>query len=183
MEIHQKDQLMMLPRSSKMKQQKKGTSDVKLLGEKIKGIHVAMLTTVEPDGTLRSRPMVTQDTEFDGDLWFFTQASAPKVEEVQQHQQVNVSYEKPSEDLFISVSGTAQLVRDRNEIRKQWRPHYKTWFPKGEDDPDLALLKVAVTRAEYWHIPLGGGLSSLFRGHTPQLAETDGVDVKLNIRH
>src|SRR5579884_3520455 len=111
MEIHQKDQLMMLPRSSKMKQQKKGTSDVKLLGEKIKGIHVAMLTTVEPDGTLRSRPMVTQDTEFDGDLWFFTQASAPKVEEVQQHQQVNVSYEKPSEDLFISVSGTAQLVR------------------------------------------------------------------------
>jgi general stress protein 26 len=166
-----------------MSHQKKSMSDVKLLNEKIKDIRIAMLTTVEPDGTLHSRPMVTQDTEFDGDLWFFTLASAPKVEEVQQHQQVNVNYEKPSEDLFISVSGTAQLVRDRNEIKKRWGSHYKTWFPNGEDDPNLALLKVTVTRAEYWHMPSGGVLSSIFRGHTPQLAEADGVDVKLNIRH
>ena len=166
-----------------MSRQRKSMSDVKLLSEKIKDIRVAMLTTVEPDGTLRSRPMVAQDTEFDGDLWFFTEASAPKVEDVQQHQQVNVSYEKPNEDLFISVSGTAQLVRDHNEIKKRWRPHYKTWFSNGEDDPDLALLKVTVTQAEYWHMPSGGILSSLFKSHPPKLEEADGVDVKLNIRH
>jgi general stress protein 26 len=161
-----------------MSDKKKSMSDVKLLNEKIKDIRIAMLTTIEPDGTLHSRPMVTQDTEFDGDLWFFTQASAPKVEDVQQHQQVNVNYEKPSEDLFISVSGTAQLVFDRNEIKKRWKPHYKTWFPNGEDNPDLVLLKVVVTRAEYWHMPSGSGLPSLFKGHAPT-----GVDVKLNIRH
>lgn len=166
-----------------MSHQRKSMSDVKLLNEKIKDIRIAMLTTVEPDGTLRSRPMVTQDTDFDGDLWFFTQASAPKVEDVQQHQQVNVSYEKPSEDLFISVSGTAQLVRDRSEIKKRWKAHYKTWFSNGEDDPDLALLKVTVTRAEYWHMPSGGVLSSLFKGHAPKSEEVEGVDVKLNIRH
>jgi len=167
-----------------MSHQKKSMSDVKLLNEKIKDIRIAMLTTVEPDGTLRSRPMVTQETEFDGDLWFFTQASAPKVEEVQQHQQVNLSYEKPSDDLFVSVSGTAQLVRDRKEIKKHWKPHYKTWFPNGEDDPDLALLKVTVTRAEYWNMPSGGILSSIFKGHAVGSQEADGVDVKLNmIRH
>jgi general stress protein 26 len=166
-----------------MSHQKKSMSDVKLLNEKIKDVRIAMLTTIESDGTLRSRPMVTQDTEFDGDLWFFTQASAPKVEDVQQHQQVNVSYVKPSEDLFVSVSGTAQLVVDRKEIKKRWKPHYKTWFPNGEDDPDLALLKVTVTRAEYWNMPSGGVLSSLFKGHAPKSEEVDGVDVKLNIRH
>lgn len=165
-----------------MSHQRKSMSDVKLLNEKIKDIRIAMLTTVEPDGTLRSRPMVTQDTEFDGDLWFFTQASAPKVEDVQQHQQVNVSYEKPSEDLFISVSGTAHLVRDRDEIKKRWKPHYKIWFPNGEDDLDLALLKVTVMCAEYWHMPSGGVLSSLFKGHAPKSEEVDGVDVKLHIR-
>lgn len=166
-----------------MSHQKKSMSDVKLLNEKIKDVRIAMLTTIESDGTLRSRPMVTQDTEFDGDLWFFTQASAPKVEDVQQHQQVNLSYVKPNEDLFVSVSGTAQLVLDRKEIKKRWKPHYKTWFPNGEDDPDLALLKMTVTRAEYWNMPSGGVLSSLFKGHAPKSEEADGVDVKLNIRH
>jgi general stress protein 26 len=165
-----------------MSHQKKSMSDVKLLNEKIKDIHIAMLTTLEPDNTLHSRPMITQDTEFDGDLWFFTLASAPKVEEVQQHQQVNLSYVKPSEDLFISVSGTAQLVRDRQEIKKRWKPDYKTWFPNGEDDPNLALLKVTVTRAEYWTMPSKGVLSSLFKGHAASSQEVDGVDVKLNIR-
>src|SRR5437762_7056415 len=79
-------------RRADMSHHRKSMGDVKLLNEKIKDVRIAMLTTIESDGTLRSRPMVTQDTEFDGDLWFFTQASAPKVEEVQQHQQVNLSY-------------------------------------------------------------------------------------------
>ena len=31
-----------------------------------------------------------------------------------------------------------------------WRSDFATWFPKGLDDPDLVLLKVAVEDAEYW---------------------------------
>ena len=59
-------------------------NDVKKLAELIKGIKVAMLTTVCADGSLRSRPMVTQDKEFDGTLWFFTPAESPKVHEYQE---------------------------------------------------------------------------------------------------
>lgn len=44
---------------------------IKKLGELITDIKFAMLTTVEQDGSLRSRPMATQQVEFDGDLWFF----------------------------------------------------------------------------------------------------------------
>ena len=29
----------------------------------------------------------------------------------------------------------------------------KAWFPKGLDDPELALLKVTVEKAEYWDSP------------------------------
>ena len=91
-------------------------NDVKLLGDKIKGIRIAMMTTVEADDVLRSRPMATQDMDFDGDLWFFTKASAPKVDDVEHHQQVNLNYAKPDDNLFVSVSGTAQLVRDRQKM-------------------------------------------------------------------
>ena len=30
-----------------------------------------------------------------------------------------------------------------------WNPILKAWFPKGLDEPDIALLKVAVEQAEY----------------------------------
>jgi general stress protein 26 len=53
-------------------------SDIQKLAELMKGIRFAMLTTVEEDGTLHSRPMTTQDTEFDGDLCFLRAAMRPK---------------------------------------------------------------------------------------------------------
>lgn len=52
------------------------------LNEMLDGIGVAMLTTVEPDGSLRSRPMAAQQFSTDGTLWFFTHAEAPKVREI-----------------------------------------------------------------------------------------------------
>ncbi len=48
------------------------TDNIKKLNNLIKDIRIAMLTTQESDGTLRSRAMGTQQVEFDGDLWFFT---------------------------------------------------------------------------------------------------------------
>ena len=55
---------------------------IKKLAEMIRDIDFAMLTTVAEDGSLHSRPMSTQRAGFDGDLWFFTRASAPKVGEI-----------------------------------------------------------------------------------------------------
>jgi len=123
------------------------------LGELIKDIKFAMLTTVEDDGSLRSRPMGTQQAEFDGDLWFFTGAGSAKAGEIQRDRQVNVSYADTDHQRYVSVSGSAQLVRDRAKIEELWNPIFKAWFPNGLDDPDLALLKVTVERAEYWDSP------------------------------
>ncbi|MBD2308969.1 pyridoxamine 5'-phosphate oxidase family protein [Chroococcidiopsis sp. FACHB-1243] len=127
--------------------------NVKKLRELLRDIKFAMLTTVEDDGSLRSRPMATQEQDFDGNLWFFSNSNAPKVQEVEHHQRVNLSYAQPDKQKYISVSGTAQLVRDRQKIEELWNPTYKSWFPQGLDDPNLALLKVSVDKAEYWDSP------------------------------
>ncbi len=127
--------------------------DIKKLGDELKGIRIAMMTTAESDGTLRSRPMATQDMDSDGDLWFFTSAGSPKVDEVERDQNVNLGYVKEDDNRYVSVSGTARLVRDRRKIEELWKPALKAWFPKGLDDPDLALLQVNVTQAEYWDAP------------------------------
>jgi general stress protein 26 len=129
------------------------SDDVKKLAKLIKGIKVAMMTTRDDDGTLRARPMQTQEQEFDGTLWFFTQASSHKVDEINHEHQVNVTYSEPSSNHYVSVSGTATLVRDRAKIDELWSPVLKAWFPKGKDDPAVALLKVEVSKAEYWDSP------------------------------
>ena len=125
-------------------------AELKKIGEMISGIHFAMLTTMEPDGSLHSRPMTAQQVEFDGDLWFFTSADSPKVWETDQHRQVNVSFADPSKNRYVSASGTATLVHDQVKIEELWKPVYKTFFPQGKEDPQLALLKISVARVEYW---------------------------------
>jgi general stress protein 26 len=115
----------------------------------IKDVQVAMLTTIDW-GVLRSRPMQTQEAEFDGDLWFFTSTDTHKTDEIEKDRRVNVSYAAPDSNTYVSVSGTAALVNDKEKIEELWNPILKAWFPKGLDDPTLILLKVSVEQAEYW---------------------------------
>lgn len=51
------------------------------------------------------------------------------------------------------MSGTAQTIRDRTKMQELWKPELKAWFPKELDEPDIALLKVTVEKAEYWDAP------------------------------
>ena len=113
----------------------------------------AMLTTLEKDGTLRSRPMATVQVDGDGNLWFFTTRSSPKIAEGQPDQQVNLCYVRNEKQDYLSVSGTAELVQDKGKMQALWSPWLSPWFPKGLDDPDLALLKVSILAVEYWGAP------------------------------
>jgi general stress protein 26 len=130
-------------------------ADIKTLGEKIKSVRFAMLTTVEPDGTLQSRPMTTQQVEFDGDLWFFVGLDTDPVSAIKSNSNVNVAYAKPEDNLYVSVSGTAEIVEDEAKKKELWNPLFKAWYPDGLEDPTLGLIKVSVTSAEYWDSPLG----------------------------
>lgn len=122
---------------------------VEKLNGLIKDVEIAMLTTFD-DGVLRSRPMQTQEADFDGDLWFFTNTNTHKTDEIEKDNRVNVSYASPTKNTYVSVSGTASLVSDREKIEELWNPILTAWFPKGLDDPTLILLKVSVEQAEYW---------------------------------
>ncbi len=122
------------------------------LWDMMRSIGFAMLTS-EDGGQLRARPMVASQKAFDGTLWFFTRASSHKVDEVQTQRQVGVTYAEPSRQNYVSLSGDATLVRDPGDIAAHWSEAMRTWFPKGKDDPDIALLRVDVTQAEFWDAP------------------------------
>jgi general stress protein 26 len=130
------------------------TDDLQKLREMVKEIDFCMLTTLDESGDLRSRPMsVNGEIDADGDLWFFTSASSHKVSEIEKLPKVNVSFADPDNQHYVSISGAAQLIRDRNKIEELWKPEFKMWFPNGKDDPDVALLRVNLEKAEYWDSP------------------------------
>lgn len=127
--------------------------DIEKLAELIKDSRIAMLTTVDQTGELRSRPMGTMSVEFDGDLWFFTKEHSPKVSEIMRDNKVNVSYCDTGSQNFVSITGDAELITDKAKMAELWTPILKAWFPDGLEDPELSLLKITVTKAEYWDAP------------------------------
>jgi general stress protein 26 len=156
---------------------------IQKLRELIKDINIAMLTTEDADGALRSRPMGTQQAEFDGDLWFMTSVETTKVEEIALNRQVNVSYARPDKNRYVSVSGVAELVDDRAKIEAFWSAIYNAFFPNGKDDPALRLIKVVVEKAEYWDGPTGLvptliGFAKALAGNAEDMGDNERVRLR-----
>lgn len=126
------------------------TQGIKKLAQLIKGIKVAMLTTVDPEGRMHSRPMMTQERDFQGALWFFSREHSEQIHDIAFDQHVNVAYADSSSHRYGSVSGIARRVTDRSMIAKLWHAGLKEWFPGGQDDPELTLIRVDVESAELW---------------------------------
>ena len=154
------------------------------LAELIKDVRIAMLTTTRPDGRLVSRPLGTQEVEFDGDLWFATGADSAKVAEIAAHPYVNVSYASTSDNTFVSVSGRAEVLDDRAKVDELWSPAMKLFFPGGKDDPNLRLIRVTADTAEYWDGPgtiLGKALHFMLTAVTDNpasLSENELIDLR-----
>ena len=129
------------------------TSDHEKLGELIEGAEIALVTTVEPDGTLHTRPLATLEYGNDGYLWFFTSIDSAKVDELAQDMRVSVAYANKDDHAYVAVAGTGEVIQDRQKAEELWTPMAKAWFPEGIDDPKLALLRVEIERAEYWTSP------------------------------
>jgi general stress protein 26 len=120
------------------------------IAELVKGIRIAMMTTVAKDGTMSSRPMAVQDTPFNGTLWFLTRRGSEKVEELVEDQHVTLNFAEPKDSKYIALKGVASVNQDRSKIKDLWNPMYKAWFPKGADDPEIAVVRVEVSGGDYW---------------------------------
>ena len=129
-----------------------GKGSLEQLKGLLEGIDFTMLTTVA-EGKLHSRPMSTQELDENGDLWFFTNDDSRKIDEVNGDNRVNAAYSDPDNNTYVSVFGTATVVKDRAKMEELWNPIHKAWFPEGLDDPHICLLKVSVEEAEYWDAP------------------------------
>ncbi len=124
------------------------------LWDLIKDIKFAMFTTRHQNGHLHARPMTTQNSKIDegGSLWFFMSRSSEVVADIKEDKGVNVSYADPGEDGYVSVSGSAEVVEDSAKKEQLWNKAAEAWFAGGATDPDLALVRVSISHANYWDV-------------------------------
>jgi general stress protein 26 len=117
----------------------------------IKDTRLAMLTSVSPTGRLISKPMATQDVEFDGTVWFIAERASEKVHNIEANPQVNVAY--ASHDSWVSLSGRAEVVDDHAKLQELWNTFTGAWLEGGPENPNNILIKVTGDVAEYWDTP------------------------------
>ena len=126
------------------------------LNKLVKEINVCMFITNNNDNEhSHTRPMMTIEAEENGTLWFFTDKRSIKVEEVEKEKEVHLTYAHPGKESYLDLWGSASLVTDRQQIKDKWSPIVKAWFPGGDEDPNLALLRITPQSCYYWDAESG----------------------------
>jgi len=118
----------------------------------MRDLDFCMLTTRDEEGSLHARPMSNNgEVEFDGDVWFFSDADSRKVREIEAEPRVELSYADTRSYRFISMSGEASVVRDAARKRELWMKELERWFDGGPESDAIVLIKVTPSRVEYWN--------------------------------
>jgi general stress protein 26 len=133
-------------------------TDLDKLVELTRESRFCMLTTVDADGRLVSRPMSRQDVDLDVELWFIATRDSRKVEHIRRDPHVSVTVAGSSS--WVSLAGTAEMVDDIDKLREVWSTFAEAWLPGGPEDPDAILIRVDAETAEFWDNP-GGRVASV----------------------
>lgn len=115
----------------------------------LKGFDTAMLITRADNGDLHARPMAVAELHADAGAYFVTSIDSPKVAEIYADADVLLTFQ--SSDQYAAVYGRANVVQDRALVERLWKEPWKVWFPRGKEDPSIALLRFDAERGEFWN--------------------------------
>lgn len=125
----------------------------------------AYLTTIDRDGFPQTRAMFNlRRTEQFPDLsglfdkhrddfliYFTTNTSSSKVEQIRTNPRVSVYYCKPDAWRGLMLGGEIEIITDKKIKEKIWQNGWKIYYPTGVYDPDYTVLCLRPILAKYYH--------------------------------
>ena len=120
------------------------------LRELVKNAGMCMFASNLSSYPVSARPMSTQDIDDEGAIWFFSQASSEKNAEIAADSRVQLFYNNTSSSEYLSVAGSATIIKDEDKAKELWTAWAKTWFTEGTSDPELTIIKVVPEDIYYW---------------------------------
>jgi general stress protein 26 len=149
--------------------------------ELMRKISICMFATW--DGReLHARPMGAYVRREDNAVYFLGDAGKPKDAEVEQYSKVCLAFADIGGQKYVSVAGHAEVTNDRAKIKELWGTPAKAWW-NSPDDPNIRVLKVTPTEAEYWDAP-GTTVAYIkmataaMTGHRPDMGENRKVAMR-----
>jgi general stress protein 26 len=147
-----------------MKIQTQASAALTQLAELIRPIATALLTVTDDVAAARSSCLLTPlEMDSSGALWFFVDVRWPMV--MCMHR-VDLVLRDAGSSTCVWLSGRGEVTDDRARIERLWTASAEAWLPDGPGSPELLLLKVVVSAAEYWDAP-SARLMNLFAPAAP----------------
>jgi general stress protein 26 len=137
-------------------------------------IDICMLTTWTGQEQ-RSRPMSARPRRGENAIYFLTDVSGEKNEDLSSFPTVSLAWADNGNYRYAVVSGQATVTNDRAKIAELWSAMDKIWWDD-KDDPTIRLLTVTPERGEIWDSPnalVTGAkmLMALATGAAPELGD------------
>jgi general stress protein 26 len=158
-------------------------TDLDRVWEIMEDISVCMVTT-HAGGRMRSRPMHAIPDREENAVYFITDTRGAKDDEIAAAPDVCLAFADIGDNTFLSITGTAETVRDPDKAEEFWSTEAQAWWPRGPRDPAVRLLRVEPEQAEYWDTR-GNSITVALRlmaarmtGRPPDL----GTNRKVNVR-
>jgi general stress protein 26 len=149
------------------------TDDITKVWDMIDDIRVAMLTTQTATG-LVSRPMSAYVDKACHAIWFITKIDSDKTNEIKDDAHVNLAFADSKGNKYVSVTGTARVVRDPAKQKELWNPFAEAWLPEGPEAPTTGLIHVSPAQATLWDSP--GKLAMLVKVAKTNVMQTPPKD-------
>lgn len=131
---------------------KSNRKDLKTIAETIEEAGVCMITTVDHNGGLSSRPMIVQELDEEGSLWFFVLTNSNLMNEIRRIPVVNITF-TAGKKIFISALAIGYEAFDKEKMQQLWDPAFKKLFHSGSDADEITILKLDLQEVEYWGTP------------------------------
>lgn len=128
--------------------QQAGLEKVKALVAEIK---ICMFCTNLSEQPFTARPMIIQEVDSKGDIWFLSSEVSDKNIEVKMDDKVQLLFSDIKNSEYLSVYGSSYIYKERKIIEDKARHSVKAWIPLGTEDPNIALIRIIPEDAFYWN--------------------------------
>jgi general stress protein 26 len=129
---------------------------IKDCSELIKKVDAAILTTIDLNGFLQTRAMLNlrnesmfpslkkifENHEDDFLIYFTTNTSSSKVEQIQRNPLVSVYYCKADSWRGFMLGGNIEIIDDFKLKKELWLDNWTMYYPEGVESSDYCLLRL-----------------------------------------
>ena len=124
-------------------------TDLDRVWEIMDDVSICMVTT-HAGGRMRSRPMHAIPDRDGNAIYFITDTRGAKDDEIGAAPDVCLAFADIGDNTYLSITGSAEMVRDPARAEELWSTEAQVWWPRGPRDPSVRVLRVDPEQAEYW---------------------------------